>query len=65
MLTDPRRIIETRYVHELLDHIGVCAECGYPSQAHTDTRVFLGGGHESVTTIECGIGCGWRETRPA
>jgi len=59
--TDPGRIIETRYVFECLDHLGVCAACGYPSRAHTTTTVFLGGDHESVTTVECGMDCGWRE----
>ncbi|MGW4241879.1 hypothetical protein [Nocardia sp. NPDC004722] len=61
-MTDLPRFIESRYVRDLLDHVGTCPACGYPSQAHSTTTVFLGGDHESAVTVSCAMACGWQTT---
>ncbi|MGW4535499.1 hypothetical protein ACWEOI_31560 [Nocardia sp. NPDC004340] len=64
-MTSPPRFIRTRYRREILDHLGTCPVCGYPSQAHVVTTEFLSGDHESTLFVTCGLSCGWQQSTPS
>ncbi|MET8427680.1 hypothetical protein [Nocardia sp. NPDC004860] len=58
VLTNSEFVVEQKW-REVLDHFGLCPECGYTAHAFIATARHVDGTTKVMTVGSCGLPCGW------